>query len=167
MMESWFSLVWSWLIERKHYFHESAHKIICVVNEPKLPVCNQTLTVVSSLCAYWSLETHSASKSTVFMRKTCKTTVASHTRALSCVCTLTELIFDKRGHVHKLTIRSFTVHLWELPSRFSTTSQPPRPSFAMKWELMQLLDLDQPAGPPINASFKDQWSRAVAQTTFI
>lgn len=100
-----------------------------IVNKPKLPVCNQTLSVVSSMCAYWSLGSRSASTSTVFMRKTSKTTVASHTRALSCVCTLMELIFDKRGHVHKLTLRSFTVHFWELPSWFSTTSQPPRPSF--------------------------------------
>lgn len=64
------------------------------------------------------------------------------------------------------------VGVWLYTSESCLPDFPPLPSlpvhpFAMKWELMQLLDLDQPAGPTINASFKDQWSKAVAQTTFI
>lgn len=41
MMESGFSSVWSSVIQRKHYFHVSVHKIVCLVDWPKLPVCNQ------------------------------------------------------------------------------------------------------------------------------
>ena len=45
------------------------------------------------------------------MCRTSKPTVASHTRGLSCVCTLTEPLLGNHGHVHKLTVRRFTVQI--------------------------------------------------------
>ena len=48
------------------------------------------------------------------MCRTSKPAVASHTRGLSCVCTLTEPLLGNHGHVHKLTVRRFTVQISDL-----------------------------------------------------
>lgn len=94
------------------------------------------------------------------MCRTSKPVVASHTGGLGCVCTLTELIFGSLRHVHKLTVRTFIAQISDL-----LLSQPPDTPHAptpfihplpVCWRRMQVQELQQPAGPAINAPFKGQ-----------
>lgn len=92
------------------------------------------------------------------MFMTSKPVVASHTRGLSCVCTLTELIFGNPGCVHKLTVRSFTVQISDLlppPAPTITYSLPSIPcccaaSRRRSWSCSSRLV--HPSMPPLRVS---------------